>query len=456
VALRLPLLGGGQIDYDEGVYWESLRSLSAGHPLFSSVYSSQQPAFLPLLAPFFALGHSLPAARAGVLFFFVVALLAGYVTAHALLGPRAALATLVVLAVDPLLLRQSVALQADGPAVALGMLGLALIALASRAGAATTRRDDVLRVAGGAALALAVLVKLLAVVFLVPAIFVLFLAPNASSRPPWRTAAQQTAWVALGAVLGAAAVLLPVADRLRLAWSQSVGGHLSARTLREGGLTHDMALALARESPFYLAALLGVVLLLRRAPRLGAVPAAWAVAVAALAIVQHPLWPHHLVVATPLAALAIATLAAHAWRRPTATRMASAAALACLVVAGLATGLPSLDTPFTADTHPDAVAALRRLTRPGDRILSDDPFAVAAADRETPPELVDTSFVRIDSEPLTARGIEAIAQRDDVAAVYVGTGRLPHIEGLLDWVRAHYPHATRLRDGTVVYTRVGA
>src|SRR5205085_235390 len=49
LAVRLPLLAGGQTDYDEGVYWQSLRALAAGHPLFSSVYSSQPPAFLMLL-----------------------------------------------------------------------------------------------------------------------------------------------------------------------------------------------------------------------------------------------------------------------------------------------------------------------------------------------------------------------------------------------------------------------
>lgn len=44
LALRAPLLAGGQIDYDEGVYGQSLRSLAAGHQLFASVYSWQPPA----------------------------------------------------------------------------------------------------------------------------------------------------------------------------------------------------------------------------------------------------------------------------------------------------------------------------------------------------------------------------------------------------------------------------
>src|SRR5215471_14608240 len=68
IVLRAPLLGGGQIDYDEGVYWQSLRALAAGRPLFSAVYSSQPPAFLLLLLPVhLALGGSIAGDRLTVL-----------------------------------------------------------------------------------------------------------------------------------------------------------------------------------------------------------------------------------------------------------------------------------------------------------------------------------------------------------------------------------------------------
>ena len=52
LAVRLPLLLGPQIDYDEGVYWASLRALAAGHGMFVPVYSSQPPAFVGGLLPF--------------------------------------------------------------------------------------------------------------------------------------------------------------------------------------------------------------------------------------------------------------------------------------------------------------------------------------------------------------------------------------------------------------------
>ncbi|MGH2517425.1 MAG: hypothetical protein ACRDHP_17385 [Ktedonobacterales bacterium] len=33
--VRLLSLGGASTDYDEGVYWQSLRALAHGHPLFT-------------------------------------------------------------------------------------------------------------------------------------------------------------------------------------------------------------------------------------------------------------------------------------------------------------------------------------------------------------------------------------------------------------------------------------
>src|SRR5579884_2660955 len=60
--LRLWAVGGGSSDYDEGVYWQSLRAMADGHALFSSVFSSQPPFFLFGLYPFYLLfGQTLTA-----------------------------------------------------------------------------------------------------------------------------------------------------------------------------------------------------------------------------------------------------------------------------------------------------------------------------------------------------------------------------------------------------------
>ncbi|HXM56713.1 MAG TPA: hypothetical protein VOB72_15050, partial [Candidatus Dormibacteraeota bacterium] len=172
VALRAPLLGGGQIDYDEGVYWQSLRAMAAGNPLFTAVYSSQPPAFLLLLLPgHLALGGTIVAERLTVL----VLALAGIAAAGRLgwlLGGSAwaGCVAAALLAADPLYFRQSVTLQADGPAVALALAG---VALAAEARVRPARAGLWLTAAGGAVLAVAVLVKLLALAALPAALVVL-------------------------------------------------------------------------------------------------------------------------------------------------------------------------------------------------------------------------------------------------------------------------------------------
>src|SRR5215469_4310048 len=129
VLVRLPLLGGGQIDYDEGVYWQSLRAMAAGRALFTSVYSSQPPAFLLLLLPgHLASGGALLADRLTVLVLALAGIAAAGRTVGLLAGRWAGLLAAALLAADPLFLRQSVTLQADGPAVALALVALAAAA----------------------------------------------------------------------------------------------------------------------------------------------------------------------------------------------------------------------------------------------------------------------------------------------------------------------------------------
>jgi 4-amino-4-deoxy-L-arabinose transferase-like glycosyltransferase len=433
VAVRIPLLGGPQIDYDEGVYWESLRSMAAGHPLFSSVYSSQPPGFLAAIYPFYLLGHSLVAARAGVLVFFAAALVATFFATRVLLGERAALLATLVMAVDPLVLRQSVALQADGPALALGMVALALALHQPQQ--RSSRWNVALPVLAGAALAAAVQVKLLAVVFAVPVILVLY----------WR---RRLLLGAAGVVVGTAVVLLPFAFRLGLVWRQAVAGHVDARALDEGGFgAADMHSALVREALTAAVGVLGAfVLFSRRADRVMVLLGAWLVAVLAVMVVQRPLWPHHLVIAVPPLAIAAGTLAnVLVPRTVVAVLTATAAAMLLLV------GERALDNPATADTVAASVAVMRHVLLPGDLVITDDQFSAAQAGFDTPPDLVDTSVVRLRSQPVTAADVERSAMANRVRVVYTGTNRLSQLDGLLAWIEQHYPQRFDVGHNAVVH-----
>jgi hypothetical protein len=446
LALRAPLLAGGQVDYDEGVYWESLRALSAHHPLFTSVYSSQPPGFLLLLMPgHLALGSTIAGERLTVLVLAMAGIGAVYRTASLLAGgPAAGVAAAAVLAADPLFLRQSVTLQADGPCVALALVALALAADARRREPGRAR--DLLAGAAGAVLATAVLTKPLSLAA-GPPVAVLLVTGRA------RTDVRALAAAAAGGLAATAALLLPFAGAWPELWRQVVGLHLGARSLPVGGLDDATRW---RELPVALLGLAGLAAAARRAPALALAGAAWAIPAVLLLAWQHPLWPHHVVAATaPLALLAggLATLR-RPWPAPPRWAAAGAALLALAVLAASAASARAVAGVQRPESDAGSLAAaLRAATGPGDLVVTDDQFAAAQAGRDTPPELVDTSFVRVTSGDLPPGQAIALAARPDVRAVLLTTGRLAALPGFETWAAGSFPHARDLGGGRTLYWR---
>src|SRR5579884_1434867 len=113
--------------YDEGVYWQTLRSLSAGHPLYASTFYAQPPLFVLSIFPTYVLfGQTLWAARFGVVLLSLAGLLGAYLLGRALAGRVGALAALLLLAVNALYLSESQILQADASSTALSLLAVGL------------------------------------------------------------------------------------------------------------------------------------------------------------------------------------------------------------------------------------------------------------------------------------------------------------------------------------------
>src|SRR5438552_509371 len=166
-------------DYDEGVYWQSVRAMARGEPLFRSVFASQPPIFYEMLLPFYWIGHSLVSLRLTVLVLAIIGLTATYAVGRLLVGPLAGLVALVLVATSAVYLFESGIVQADGPAVAIGMVAIALALAALRANG---RLRDALAVCAGLALALSVGTKLFGAVAVVPVGLLLLMAPKGRVR----------------------------------------------------------------------------------------------------------------------------------------------------------------------------------------------------------------------------------------------------------------------------------
>ena len=441
---RLSFLGGGEIDWDEGVYWLSMQSMQAGHALFVSIYSSQPPAFLLVTEPPWALlGGGIAAARAVMLGWSAIAVVAGSIVGWRLGGRVTAVAVAVTLAVDPLMVLQSLALQADGPATSLG-----LVAIAFGAVAVTTRHKRWGTLAAGlagAALVIGLLTKLLDVAVVPPLVAVL------AERRQWR---RLLLAACAGGLIAACGVLLPLHDAWRAIWDQSVGLHLTTRSASSGISLTD---ALGERWRVGALAAAGAVVGWRRHPRLVITGVIWVVGAALAMAVTHPLWPHHAVSASPgyalLCGAGVATLFDWLLRRPWGrSSTAAAAGLAIALSAGaalyLASGLrhlPSIDLTSLA-------SKLVTVTPASAVVLGDEQFAQALAHRASPPGFVDTSNTRMFTEGGAVQRLEATANgQPPVCAVLFSSGRFAHLPGFDAWVARHYPVRLSLGPAQYIY-----
>jgi 4-amino-4-deoxy-L-arabinose transferase-like glycosyltransferase len=433
-------------DYDEGVYWQSIRALTRGEPLFRSVFAPQPPAFYYTLLPFYLVAHSLASLRIAVLVFGVIGLAAVFIAGRLLAGDIGGLVAIVLAATSPLYLHQSAIVQADGPAVAVSVAAVALALLAVREAGF---RRDALAAACGLALALSVGIKLLGVITVVPVAIVLL----GAARGRGRLVAAGVA----GGVIGLIVVLLPALASPSAAFDDLVLSHLLAGQAQGSVGANFKLVILHRELPLELLGLVGALLALRRRDRTVVPPLAWAIASLLAVLFYQPLFPHHLVMLTPplalLAAVGLAPyLTAPRGRREALTTLGVTAVVLAVGIAGAFVVARDTGPVLAVDLHNvEMTAAVRAASQPGDFWISDNPYAVAAADRDIPGPLVDTSSQRTRAGLLTVRDLEAARVRYHVRWVLVDSFRLDAVPGFRDWLGAHFHPVRTLGGGAVIY-----
>ncbi len=487
LALRLWPLGGAATDYDEGVYWQSLRALAAGHPLFREVFSSQPPLFLLGLYPFYlVLGQSLVAARLAVVLYSLAGLAAIYFAARAIAGRWAGLAACTLLAVDPLYLRVSHTLQAEAPALAFQLACVALAAEAARRPARSDRRRRWLAAASGAALGLGIMVKLFDVVALLPALLYLatplyaaFAGRDGNIRRPERDALLARARLILpdvglflaGMLAALLIVLLPFIGSWGAIYDHVVRFHLAAASAANQGIGYNVALILNNTFSMLPVAVfvVGPLLALGRPITKTLPPLVWLLASLVLLLRQQPLFDHHVALLIPPVALLAGIIVGdvlnapggcpHAWPRgvlrheDTGLRVFAMVGFASLLLLVMsASRNASAAQPISGDQRLLSTA-LERLTVPGDVVVSDDQYVAGLADRDVVPQLVDTSEVRIATGELTTRQIEAIITQSDARVVLFASGRFDRLPGFRAWVRANFTEVGTFGGGRALYMK---
>jgi hypothetical protein len=482
VVQRIMAVGGIATDYDEGVYWQSLRAMAHGAPLFSAIFSSQPPLFLLSVYPFYVVfGQSLAAARIGIAFYSLVGLAVAYLAGRAIAGRWAGLGACVLLAADPLYLRESHTLQAEAPAVAFELLAVWLAVI-------TIRRSGQARLAfaglSGVAIGLGMMIKLVDVVALVPAVIYL-LAPgwatctDGTVRPlrlradvvltALRRAMPALLALTAGLVLAIAAVVVPFAGSFAQLYDQVVRFHLVAAHAAGTTLRQNVHLLVddGYEYPVLAVVLVALWLAYRRRAWVIAPPALLLLASYLLLLRQQPLFDHHVVLLAPALALTGAlALPLAAQPAPSPSRPAG---ISLRIVWGLTTalvlvatllglGLGAMDERQTlaplSETQVQMASALQAASVAGAPVVTDDQYIAGLADRSVPPELVDTSEVRIVSGYLTAAQLEGIITRSDTRVILFASGRFDLVPGFRAWVAANFTPVATFGDGRTLYLKL--
>jgi len=459
--------------YDEGVYWQTLRSMSEGHTLYRQIFYSQPPIFMFATFPIYTLfGQTIWAARLGIVLLSLLGLLGALLLGYALRGRVGAVAALLLLVANPLYLAQSQTLQAEAPCVALELLAVALAYLWWQQPEGW--RGICLAALSTIALVLSIMSKLFGFAALVPigllALARLWQILRQPANKRWSATVSLLAGIA-AFIITTAAVLIPFAGSLPQLIQQVINFHVAAGHALKASQAGNLSIIRGGlASLLMLAALYGtIVALLRRdwrvIPLLG-----WLLATLYLLWDEIPLFQHHLVIlVAPLISLAIMGITPFSLKQPQVTRIWQATTLIALLLLVVASGLNLRDSRSYRRTEhgrnmavtsnssqQQVIKDLQSYTQPNQLVITDGQFILALANRSTTPDLVDTSSVHIQSGYLTAQQLITDAAQPQVHAIlfYTGRLRLPQLASFDTWITTHYRLVRNYGNGNGLWIKI--
>lgn len=417
--------------FDEGTYLLSVADLRHGFALGDDVFASQPPLFYDLLRGLADLfDPTLRGLRQATTATTLLVIPASFLLGRALVGRAAGLVAAAMLTIAPPFPLYGWRIFADTPSLAIATVGIALAGM----GAVE---------AAGAVLAAAVLVKLSAVTA-VPAALALCLA----ARVPARRLA--LGLVAAAAVVGV--VALAHLSGLGEIWRDAVSYHTEATgssvSLSNG---HELGSFFNARTPFFWLLLAGAAGTLLSSWRVRGLWLWPAVAVLFVAT-HHPLHENHLLTMPFAFAPAVGVGIGAGVARLGRLGPPALVCVALLAAAGYVQQARNLDDQRVPvdERLVRAAEEVRAQTRPGDFVVSDQPYVPVLAGRLVPPDLVDTANLRFETGFLGVDRIEAAVRRYDVRVVVAGRAFLTR-PALVRWLRQRAV-SVRDVDGIRVYS----
>jgi len=462
-AWQVSNLGAYNWLYDEAGYIAVPWTVKAGHSLYTEVYSPSPPFFtLSVVAAFKIWGDSVEVARAVIVAYSVLGLLAAALLARELGGRVAGLTAVVLLFLDPTYFRLSRVTMSEVPAVSLALVSLFASLIYWRRG-----RKGWL-ILSGLTMAASLLVKLVTLFALpLPILAVALrhfcpLTPGAERSKVGQVSIPAVVkGMAQDLAVWVASFCLPILLCLlvydpQAMYEQAVALHWRGREFHpvDYGRRGPRILGyLWQDRGLVVLALGGGLSCWLRRSRQALLVVAWLLLVTVMMVNQSPLTAHHtLPMFPPLAILAGVMIQEgwDSWRALIRRRHWRGALLPAICVVLVAFYL--VNWPAVAESNRgemartntpeglvgDAISLLGQVTAPGDFVISDDPLVVLLAGRNIPPTLTGADWRRLNVGYLTAEQLVALSEQYDASAVVFWRGRFDSLPTYVQWVEDQF------------------
>lgn len=438
----------------------SARMILRGNLPFNQVFSSQPPHFILSLAAFLKLfGMSMVSARLFIVFTSTIGIISTYLIARNIGGPKAGLASSFMLSISPYFLRQSRSVQSEIPSVSFCLLGIWLFLVGLR------NKDNKYLLVSGLFVCLGAMMKLN--IGLAALLIVLILLVKRSFRG--------LAYFILGLVLPL--LILPFFNLNRVMEQMVIFHFIKPATGTINDRWESIKSMLLMDTGLLAAAIVGVYFCIIKRKIDGIFIVIFTAALFLFLISYRAFFLHQAVVLIPplaiMAGVALASSLEGAQEiircgRAFFTKVKNKATLirTLTLIIGVAlllnycasaTNVIRYDLGLISQgdnsIFRDAVKIIRNYTDVSDYIISDEQILAFFAERDVPPDLVDTSHMRISSGYLDSKSVIKYAEQYRVKMVILWTGRLRRLSDFVDYVKSNYRLIKDYGEGREIYIR---
>jgi 4-amino-4-deoxy-L-arabinose transferase-like glycosyltransferase len=429
---------------DEGIELIKAMSYRSGFELYTQIYNDQPPLFTIILAAWMQVfGQSIVAVRLLTLSFATLLVWAFAQVLRFYLGNLPALIGTVWLIVSCNFLRLSVSVMVGLPALTMAMLSIYALTFYKQ------NSSRLPLVISGIFLALSLQIKLFTFLLIPLLIFEII-------QFRWQRSRVFDALIWLTSLI---TVFLSVGLYYHsLSYQQLVASHFDSGVkvaFDAMGSYQVVAGFLVQDIDYFLLAIPAVITVWKTKQWQHVLPIGWLIAAFILLLQHRPVWYHHyLLVSIPLAwlaAIAFSTLG-------TKGRWVKGCVILSLLLIPVKLGITQLENNRVLAQNPDRVQLVQALM-PSDQastswIFTDCPIYAFYADLKVPPEIAVLSFIRIESQAVTAAQMLAVFEQYQPQQALLC--KSPTVRNYVqDYLNQHYTQTYTNKVGQVYRRRLG-